>query len=279
MEARLSASLLKTLSRDLRLSVIETHCAAGGGHLGSSLSIVESLVVLFQNHFCWQPLEAQPWCGDRFVLSKGHAALALYCALVLFDRLDRRLLSTFGANGTPLEPHPNEKMIPGIHASTGSLGQGFSIAVGLALGSQLRGTPDRVFAIVGDGELNEGQTWEAARSAATLHLKNLFVILDDNRMQQDGPTPEIMPVADVLTSWKAMGWECLEVDGHDCTALDNGIRGLIHSTANSPKMLLAHTIKAKGIEFLEGRTESHFPPPLSPDDLAIVRYSLDQSLR
>ncbi len=278
MIAKLPTASLRKVSRDLRLSIIETHRLARGGHLGSSLSIVESLVVLFQNHFSWQEPEGQQWSGDRFVLSKGHAALALYCMLALQGRLNREL-KAFGENGSCLEPHPNETLVPGVHASTGSLGQGFSIGVGMALGSQLRGAKDRVFVMLGDGELNEGQTWEAARSAATLHLRNLIVILDDNRMQQDGPTPDIMPVADALTSWQAMGWQCLEADGHDCSVLDAGLHELIHSTAAAPRMLLAHTTKAKGIEFLEGRTESHFPPPLSIEDMALVRYSLDLSLR
>ncbi len=279
MSAQSSTQELKKLARDLRLTIIETHRIARGGHLGSSLSIVESLLVLFKNHFRWQQSREQPWSGDRFVLSKGHAALGLYCALVMQGRIDRGLLATFSANGSCLEPHPNEKLVPEAQVSTGSLGQGFSIGVGLALGSQLRGTDDRVFVIIGDGELNEGQTWEAARSAATLHLKNLIVILDDNRMQQDGPTPEIMPVSDALLALKAMGWQCAEVDGHDCSALDRGLQMLIESPSNSPRMLLAHTIKAKGIDFLEGRTEGHFPPPLSSDDMALVRYSLDLSLR
>lgn len=265
---------LRDTSARLRLAMIETHRRAGAGHLGSSLSIVEALTVIFKNHFQWAKPHEEEWRGDRFVLSKGHAALGLYCLLCLEGRIDANRLATFGRNGSALEPHPNETTEASIHASTGSLGQGLSIGVGLALGSRLRGTSDRTFVIIGDGEINEGQIWEAARCAATLKLSNLIVILDDNQMQQDGPTPDIMPVADAVTCWRAIGWHCLESDGHDCEQLASAMQELIASPVEAPKLLRIRTVKGRGIYFLEGQTESHFPPPLSDDDFTLIQYMI-----
>lgn len=271
-----TARELRTKSDELRLSILETHRRAGAGHLGSSLSIVEVLTVLFQEHVRWPEAE-DDWWGDRFVLSKGHAALGLYCALAQLGRLKPGELGTFGSNGSRLEPHPNERAEPAVHASTGSLGQGLSIAIGLALGARLRGRRDRSFVVIGDGEVNEGQIWEAARCAAFLRLENLVVVLDDNVMQQDGPTPAIMPVPDTVDSWRAMGWLCRTCDGHDCGELSAALQELTTTDHAGPRLLRARTVKGCGVAFLEGRTESHYPPPLSADDMALVRYDLDRS--
>lgn len=276
MQATADLVDLRTLSDRLRLSMIELHRLAGAGHLGSSLSIAEILAVLFNRHFRWPEADAPPWHGDRFVLSKGHAALGLYCQLAMSGRITPAQLVTFGRNGSALEPHPNECVEPSIHASTGSLGQGLSMGVGLALGSRLRGLADRTFVVIGDGELNEGQTWEAARCAASLALTNLIVIVDDNGMQQDGPTTAIMPVGDAFASWQAMGWHCLQCDGHDCTELTESISALEATPVSAPRMLWARSIKGRGVDFLEGRTESHFPPPLSPEEIALVRYAISR---
>jgi transketolase len=279
MSTKTDAANLQDISTRLRLSIIELHRRAGAGHLGSSLSIVETLAVIFQQHFRWCGPDEEPWRGDRFVLSKGHAALGLYCMLGLTGRIDPARLVTFGQSGSAIEPHPNEVSEPAIHASTGSLGQGLSIGVGLALGSRLRGAPDRAFVIIGDGEVNEGQIWEAARCAAKLSLGNLIVILDDNQMQQDGPTPNIMPVPDVLTCWQAMGWYCLESDGHDCAQLESKMAELVDAPVEAPKLLRVRTVKGRGIYFLEGQTESHFPPPLSDGDFALIKYMLTQEAK
>lgn len=266
---------IRRLADRLRLSVLQTHRSAGGGHLGSSLSIVEILTVLFANGFAWA--DGDPRAGDRFVLSKGHAALALYCALALFRRIDDRRLATFGRNGSALEPHPNETAEPALHASTGSLGQGLSIGVGLALGSRLRGARDeRTYVVIGDGEINEGQIWEAARVAARLRLRNLVVVLDDNGMQQDGPTEEILGVPDAPEAWARMGWECRSCDGHDVGQLREALDALRTSTCEAPRLLHARTVKGRGVDFLEGRTESHYPPPLSGEELTLVRYRMER---
>jgi transketolase len=265
-------SAMRELSDSLRLAIVQLHRRAGGGHLGSALSIVEALAVILGRHFRWRADDDPPWRGDRIILSKGHAAMALYCALALQGRIPKERLLTFGRNGAPLEPHPNETVEPALHASTGSLGQGLSIGIGLALGARLLGTDDRTFVIVGDGELNEGQTWEAARSAATLQLSNLVVFLDDNGMQQDGPTAGIMPVPDALEAWRRMGWACAESDGHDCDAIDAALQSVTSGDSNGPRLLRLRTIKGRGVDYLEGRTESHFPPPVSEEDISLMRY-------
>ncbi len=266
---------VQEISDRIRLAIVQLHRRAGGGHLGSALSIVEILSVILTRHFRWRTDGEPPTRGDRLIVSKGHAAMALYCALALNGRLDAAQLLTFGRDGSPLEPHPNERALPVVHASTGSLGQGLSIGVGLALGARLRGFNDRSFVIVGDGELNEGQTWEAARSAAVLGLSNVVAILDDNGMQQDGPTEDIMRVEDAPCAWRRMGWICVDCDGHDCTALDDSFHRVLSSSDSSPRLIHARTIKGRGVAHLEGRTESHFPSPISDDDLAIMRYLLE----
>lgn len=260
------AADLETAARELRIDMLEMHRRAGGGHLGSSLSIVEILVTILAR-------VVRPNADDRLVLSKGHAALGLYCALARSGRIDPSRLADFGRDGAALEAHPNECAEPAVHASTGSLGQGLSIGVGLALGSRMAGREDeRTVVIFGDGEANEGQIWEAARCAATLRLRNLIAVLDDNGMQQDGPMAEIMPVDDLAAAWAGMGWICAEADGHDCAALERALSTLLADDCDAPRLLRAKTVKACGVPFLEGLTESHYPPPLSAGDIAFIRY-------
>ncbi len=269
----LDAQALRTHADELRLAIMTAHARAAGGHLGSPLSIVDVLTVLFYRYFSW-PDPAERWRGDRFVLSKGHGVLALYCLLARLGHISVERMATYGENGSALEPHPNERREPTMHASTGSLGQGLSIGVGLAMGSRLQGERDRTYVLVGDGEANEGQIWEAARCAAVQRLGNLIVILDDNGMQQDGPMTDVVPVGDLAASWAEMGWQCVEANGHDCGSLDEAFATLRDSSVDAPKLLWAHTVKGRGVPFLEGETDSHYPPPLSADDLAMIRYLL-----
>jgi transketolase len=256
------------LARRLRRAVITLHSRAGG-HLGGSLSPVEVLSVLFLNHFRWDR-------SDRFVLSKGHAAMAYYCLLSELHRLPEGLLDSFGCDGSLLEPHPDERALTDVHASTGSLGQGLSVGIGLALGARLRGSAARTVVLLGDGEANEGQVWEAARSAAMLGLGSLLAVIDANGFQQDGPMEAIMPVTDLPSAWRAMGWVVEMVDGHDITILDAAITRLFADPTPAPRLLWAKTVKGKGVPFLEGTSESHYPSPLSPEDMLLVRLELDR---
>lgn len=266
----------------LRLRILDAHHRAGGGHLGSSLSLVELLTGLFRRHFRWgddheNDLENDlEEVGDRFVLSKGHGALAYYSLLAELGRLEATALDEFSRNGSRLEPHPNETLLADVHASTGSLGQGLSIGIGLALGSRLRGDPCRTFVIIGDGECNEGQIWEGASCAPRLKLDNLVVLLDDNGMQQDGPTSEILPVGDIGRRWAALGWQTATCPGHDAEAIALRLGELLAVADGRPKLLHAQTVKGRGVDHLEGRVESHYPPPLSGSDLAMISYTLSR---
>lgn len=259
----------------LRESVLRTHAAAGGGHLGGSLSVVEILTALLGG-----PLDTSGWgedtiAGDRLLLSKGHAALALYCAFAQIGLLEPTTLSSFGKSGAALEPHPNETQIRCVHASTGSLGQGLSIGLGLAYGSRLGGRMhERVAVVLGDGELNEGQIWEAAQAAPKLRLGGLLAVIDANGFQQDGPMKQIMPVANAAAAFSSLGWRVTEADGHDAPALAALFEQLLparETTGNGiPALVIAHTIKGRGVPHLENETSSHYPPPLTAEDFAVL---------
>jgi len=258
----------------IRWRILDQHHRSGAGHLGSSLSIVELLAVVLGRHYRWRSAPGAG-DGDRFVLSKGHAALGLYCALAELGRLPEEVLAGFGGNGAAAEPHPNERLLDAVDAATGSLGQGFSIGVGMALGARMRGREATVFVLIGDGECNEGQVWEAARSAAQLRLGNLVVLLDDNLMQQDGPSPGILDVADLEDAFAGMGWVTAGCNGHDPQAVEDALTKLAGDPA-APKLVHARTVKGRGVPFLEHRTDSHYPPPLTGEELAMLRYLRQQ---
>ncbi len=263
------------LALRLRLLVLHTHALATQGHLGSSLSIVEILTALHATRLDQVPQDERSGIGDRLVLSKGHAALCLYCALAEAGRIPREALSTFGRNGSALEPHPNETLVPAVAVSTGSLGQGLSIGLGLAHGSRLAGRPqERTAVVLGDGELNEGQPWEAAIAAPRFKLGILLAIIDFTGLQQDGSMDDIMPIADIGTAWSALGWQVFSADGHDCTCLITLFRKLRNEAPQTPTLVIAHTIKGCGVPFLENEVESHYPPPLAPAEFDLVTQQL-----
>jgi transketolase len=262
---------LKTRAQRLRMLIIRTHAAAGHGHLGSSLSLVEILTALFAAAIDTTGWDRPSPVGDRLVLSKGHAALALYCALAEAKLLPNEALAEFGRNGSMLEAHPNERLLPLVQASTGSLGQGLSIGLGLAHGSRMAGRAhEGVVVILGDGEMNEGQVWEAAIAAPKLGLGNLLALVDMNGLQQDGSMDEIMPVGDLAGAWAALGWSTYEVDGHDCGALAALLASLRGDGAVRPKLVIARTVKGCGVPFLENAIESHYPPPLDPGEIELM---------
>lgn len=260
----------------LRLLILRTHAAAGQGHLGSSLSLVEILAALLGPGAA-QLHEQDPTRGDRLVLSKGHAALGLYCALAEAGVIPHEMLTSFGKNGSVLEPHPNETLLPAVAVSTGSLGQGLSIGLGLAHASLLAGhAHERTTVILGDGELNEGQPWEAAIAAVHLRLGNLLAIVDANGLQQDGRMNEIMPIAALGEAWRALGWRVYGADGHDCAGLSSLFAALRDQEPEAPKLVIARTIKARGVPFLENTAESHYPPALDAAEIDLVARMLTQ---
>ena len=252
-------SRLETIAREVRWDVVRMIGLAGSGHPGGSLSCVEALVCLYfykMNHDARQP----GWPHrDRFVLSKGHAAPALYAVLARCGYFDRDELWRLRRLGSMLQGHPDCRRTPGVEVSTGSLGQGLAAACGIAIGLRMEGSASRVYALIGDGESQEGGIWEAAMLAGHQCLDNLVSILDNNGMQIDGRCCEVVDLGDVAAKWRSFGWEVEEVDGHDvveiCRALDRA------DAASRPAMIVAHTVKGKGVSFMENNVDFHGKAP------------------
>lgn len=253
-------------SRYLRRLVVEALEGGNRGHIGSSMSPIEILRVLYDDVMRYRS-DQPDWEGrDRFILSKGHGCLALYALLVDKGFFPREALSTFCCHEGVLGGHPDFGKVPGVEASTGALGHGLSIGVGFALSARIKKLGSRVFVLLGDGEINEGSVWEAAMSAAHHRLDNLVAVVDYNKLQSYGPTAEVMNLEPLLEKWRSFGFCALEVNGHDVVALQ---RALAHvpQTAGQPTALIAHTIKGKGISFAENRPEWHHKSNFKPQDI------------
>jgi len=230
------------------------------GHTGGSLSCVELLTCLYfaeMRHYAFQP----HWPGrDRFVLSKGHAAPALYAVLHQAGYIPRRDLDRLRQLSSILQGHPDSRRCPGVEASTGSLGQGLSVAHGMALGVKELPGPPRVYVLLGDGELQEGQVWEAALSAAHRHTANLCALVDANGLQIDGPVDRIKRVDPLVDKFVAFGWHALEIDGHDLKAILAAL-DQARACTDRPSVVVARTVKGKGVSRFEGKAEWHGKAP------------------
>jgi transketolase len=248
---------LTARASSIRRRIIRMLYTARSGHPGGSLSIVEVLAALYFHTMVYNPRQPSWPHRDRLVLSKGHAAPALYATLIEAGFLEPELETELRKLGSPLQGHPDRKRCPGVEMSTGSLGQGLSVACGMALAARHLRQGYRVYCIMGDGEVQEGQVWEAAMTAAHYGLDNLCAIVDYNALQIDGSIGQIKsPIEPLPDKWKAFGWNVINVDGHDlvdlCTAFDQA-----RQTAGKPTMLVAHTIKGHGVSFMEGIIEYH----------------------
>lgn len=263
------ASLAATAAR-VRRRVVRAIHEVGTGHAGSSLSTIDFLVLLYARHLRVRPSQPTWEERDRVVFSKGHGAPGLYAVLAEVGYFPVDELLTLRRLGSRLHGHPVAGTAPGIDVSTGSLGQGLSIAVGLAAGLQLRRSPARVFCVLGDGELQEGQNWEAIAYAAGRRLPNLVAVVDRNGLQNDGPTEAIHPIEDVARRWEAFGWAAFDVDGHDLAALDAALEAAI--AAPRPAVVVARTVKGKGVSFMEGVVKWHH----HPIDDAELRAALEE---
>ncbi len=226
-------------------------------HIGCAFSIVEILAVLYRNHLRFDPAEPAAMTRDYLVLSKGHGVMAQYACLRELGVLDAEDIGNYFADGTRLKGLADVH-VPGIEASTGSLGHGLSVAVGLALAAQLGKTGQRVFALVGDGELNEGSIWEAVMFAAQFRLDNLVILVDENGFQAMGKTDEVIALGRIEQKFDAFGCEALSVDGHDEQALDEAILRLLANANGRPKVLVAKTVKGKGVSFMEHNNAWHY---------------------
>lgn len=247
---------LTNLARETRQWVIKMTHKAGSGHPGGSLSATDVLTVLYFHAMNYKAKEPQWPDRDRFVLSKGHAAPALYATLAQAGYFDLEELNHLRELGSMLQGHPDMKRTPGVEASTGSEGQGLSMGIGMALGARLDRKFYRTYVMIGDGEMDCGQTWEAAMAAAHFKVDNLTVFVDANGLQLDGPTLQIMNTEPIAFKWKSFGWHVIEIDGHD-------FKEIIHAIDESkkikgkPTVIIAKTVKGKGVSFMEGAVGFH----------------------
>ena len=250
---------LSSVCKAVRRDIINMTANAGSGHPGGSLSAVELMVSVFFNHMRIDPQNPKMPERDRFVLSKGHAAPCYYAVLAERGFISRDEFKNFRQLHSILQGHPDCKKVPGVDASTGSLGQGCSIAVGMALGAKGQKQDVNVYTILGDGECQEGQIWEALMSAAHYKLDNLTVIIDNNGLQIDGSNNEVMSLGDLAAKVRAFGFEVFELDGHDLEAIEAALSA--RTAPGVPKCILAHTVKGKGVSFMENQVGWHGKAP------------------
>ncbi|EMT37932.1 Transketolase, N-terminal subunit, partial [Thermoanaerobacter thermohydrosulfuricus WC1] len=251
---------LKQKAKEVRIDIINMLAEAGSGHPGGSLSCADILTLLYFDKMNVKPDNPKWEDRDRLVLSKGHAAPALYAVLAEKGFFPKEELKTLRKLGSILQGHPDMKSTPGLDMTTGSLGQGLSAANGMALAGKLDKKGYRVYVILGDGELQEGQIWEAAMTAAHYKLDNLTAILDFNGLQIDGPNREVKNIEPVNEKFKAFGWHVIEIDGHDFDQIDKAIEEA-KATKGKPTLIIAHTIKGKGVSFMENQVGWHGSAP------------------
>ena len=251
---------LKQISNNIRKSIIEEVYSAQSGHPGGSLSCADILTVLFFNQMNIDPSKKSDPNRDRFVLSKGHACAALYATLAHRGYFDKSELASFRKTGGILQGHPDMKNIPGIDMSSGSLGQGLSIANGMALSSKLDKKGFRVYCLVGDGEIEEGQIWEAAMTASNYKLDNLCLIVDNNNLQIDGKVEDVMNIYPIKEKFQSFGFKTFEVDGHNIDELINVFQKA-KTVKEKPTVIIAKTVKGKGVSYMEGEVVWHGKAP------------------
>jgi len=251
---------LKEIACNIRVDIIKETYHAGSGHPGGSLSAAEILTVLFFNEMNIDPANPKMEGRDKFVLSKGHAGPVLYAALANRGFFPKEELATFRKMGSKLQGHPDMKKVPGVEMSTGSLGQGFSSSVGMAIANKLDQKPARVYALLGDGELQEGIIWEAAMAAAHYKLDNLVAIVDWNGLQIDGKNDEVMTVAPIDEKFKSFGFHVINIDGHNLEEIVNALAAA-RETKGKPTAIVAKTSKGKGVCFMENQAGWHGKAP------------------
>lgn len=268
------ASLEKT-AREVRKALITTFYEGRGGHFGGCLSVIDALVVLYFHTMNYDPSAPRDPSRDRFVLSKGHASVALDCTLAEAGFFPKDLLHTYNTLDSPISQHPDMHRTPGVEASTGSLGHGLCIAVGMALAAKLDKKNHRVFCLIGDGESHEGTVWEAAMAAAHYRLDNLVVITDRNSLCMDGPTESVMALEPLADKWRAFGWSVREADGHNISDLVLALDAVPYQEGK-PSQIIAHTVKGKGLGLAEGVTAWHYGS-LSTEDMKIALQKLEEA--
>jgi len=266
-----SVTRLKEIAKDIRIDIVKSLAEAGSGHLGGSLDLADVFTSLYFNELSHNPIQPE-WEGrDRLILSIGHVNPVLYTTLAHADYFDKKELMTLRKLGSRLQGHPGkEKGLPGLEVSSGSLGQGLSIAVGLALSIKYDKRQSRIFVIMGDGELQEGSVWEAAMSAANYKLDNIIVIIDRNDKQIDGNTSDVMNLEPLHNKWEAFGWHVLDCNGNDFESLFNAYSE-VKKVSEKPHAIIAKTAMGKGVKSIENDYRWHGKVPAKEQVEGFIR--------
>lgn len=264
MQKTSSPEELARIAKQIRRHIVEMTGAAKSGHPGGSLSAVEIVTVLYWDVMNHDPADPKKADRDRFILSKGHAAPVLYAAMAEAGYTPVDQLKTLRRLGSIYQGHPDIRFIPSLEASTGSLGQGLSLALGMGAAARLNGESWRTYVLLGDGEIQEGQIWEAAMFGAYHKIDNVVAIVDYNKIQLDGFVKDIMELEPLAEKWRAFGWRVIELDGHDIRALQ-GAFAEAATVKGRPTVVIAHTVKGKGVSFMENNPKYHGVPPTAEE--------------
>ena len=256
--------LLNEKATNVRKDIVQMICAAKSGHPGGSLSAADIVTALYFDEMNIDPSNPKMEGRDRFVLSKGHAAPVLYAALAERGFISKDLLGTLRQYGSILQGHPDMKKVPGVEISTGSLGQGLSVANGMALSAKISNEDYRTYVLMGDGELQEGQIWEAAMTTAHYKLDNICAFVDFNNLQIDGNVDKVMGVEPLDKKWEAFGWNVLKIDGHDMEAILEAL-AKAKECKGKPTVIIAETTKGKGVSFMENVCGFHGVAPTAEE--------------
>lgn len=247
---------LRAKADELRYKAFKAMSDAGGGHFGGTMSEIEILTVLYFDEMNIDPKNPDMPDRDRFILSKGHGGPGLYTTLAVKGFFPEEKLIELDQNGGMLPKHVDRLKVPGVDVSSGSLGQGLSIANGIALAAKnIDGSDVRIFVLLGDGECDEGQVWEAAMTSSKYKLNNIIAIVDRNKAQVDGLTKDVMPIESLESKWQAFGWQTIAADGHDIESIQSALKKA--NGANGPAVIIADTVKGKGVSFMEGDYKWH----------------------
>ncbi len=260
-------------SKLLRKYVVDCLIGGGRGHVGSALSLVEILRVLYDKILNFDPKNPKKKNRDRLILSKGHGCLALYSILADKKFISHKILKSTGKLNSLLGGHP-EKKVPGVEASTGALGHGMPIGIGIALAAKIQKKKHKVFVIVGDGEINEGSIWEAAMSASKHKLNNLKVLIDYNKIQSYGFTKDVLNLEPLKEKWKSFGFEVSEVNGHNVGQIYKNLKKFLRQKTKKPSVTICHTIKGKGFKFAENNPYWHHKNSFSKEEIVLINESL-----
>jgi len=251
---------LKEIAKRVRIKILMMLTKAGSGHTGGSLSAADVAVAIYFSKMNYNPANPHWKDRDRFILSKGHAAPLLYAIMSEAGYFSEDILEKLRQIDSPLQGHPCCKSLNGVEVSTGSLGQGLSVANGMALGLRLDKNPARVYCLLGDGELQEGQVWEAAMTSAHYRLDNICAVVDNNGLQIDGYVKDVMNIEPLKDKWVSFGWHVMEIDGHNMEEIVDALDEA-EKIKGKPTVIIAHTIKGKGVSIFEGKVEYHGIPP------------------